>query len=68
VKEKYQSFQNPGFHLATSMSWNWRGRLSIQFNFVLCYSSVIILQQFLTSCTQMYIEICVIVNTVHIYV
>jgi hypothetical protein len=22
VKEKYQSFQNPGFHLATSMSWN----------------------------------------------
>jgi hypothetical protein len=68
VKGNYQSFQNPGFHLATSFSRTWRGRLSIKFNFVLCYSSVIILQQFLSSCIEMYIEICVIVNTVHIYV
>ena len=49
------------FEITTQVVWT-------QFNFVPCYSSVIIQQQFLSSRTQMYTEICVIINTTHIYV
>jgi hypothetical protein len=40
----------------------------IQCDFVACYSSVMIQQQFLTSRKQTYIEICVILNIRHICV